>query len=65
MSFWDHLRRLAKALTPSPPLSARAEAQRKMDELWDETRWNARRDLWLKGDESATDLPSELDSLTF
>ena len=33
MSFWDHLRRIAKALTPSPPLSARAEAQRKLDEL--------------------------------
>src|SRR5712671_1092554 len=33
-------------------------------ELWDETRWSARRDLWLKGDDAATDLPSELDSLT-
>jgi MraZ protein len=33
-------------------------------ELWDETRWNARRDQWLEGDESTTDLPSELDSLT-
>src|SRR5882757_1407169 len=29
-------------------------------ELWDETRWAARRDQWLKGDESSTDLPSEL-----
>ena len=33
-------------------------------ELWDETRWNERRDLWLKSEEAATDLPSELDSLS-
>jgi MraZ protein len=33
-------------------------------ELWDETRWNARRDLWLKNEETATDLPSELESLS-
>jgi MraZ protein len=33
-------------------------------ELWDETRWNGRRDLWLSSDESGTDLPSELDSLS-
>ena len=33
-------------------------------ELWDETRWNGRRDLWLNGDDSGTDLPSELDSLS-
>ena len=33
-------------------------------ELWDETRWNGRRDLWLKSEEAATDLPSELDSLS-
>jgi MraZ protein len=33
-------------------------------ELWDETRWNGRRDLWLNSDESGTDLPSELDSLS-
>ena len=33
-------------------------------ELWDETRWNGRRDLWLAGDETTTDLPSELDSLS-
>jgi len=32
-------------------------------ELWDETRWNERRDQWLKSEEAATDLPSELDSL--
>ena len=33
-------------------------------ELWDETRWAGRRDLWLNSDESGTDLPSELDSLS-
>ncbi|HLY52220.1 MAG TPA: division/cell wall cluster transcriptional repressor MraZ [Steroidobacteraceae bacterium] len=33
-------------------------------ELWDESRWNERRDLWLKNDEAATDLPSELESLS-
>jgi len=33
-------------------------------ELWDETRWNGRRDLWLTSEETTTDLPSELDSLT-
>jgi MraZ protein len=33
-------------------------------ELWDETRWTGRRDLWLNSDESGTDLPSELDSLS-
>lgn len=33
MSLWDHLRRLAEALTPPVPLSARAEAERKLDEL--------------------------------
>ncbi|HET7757403.1 MAG TPA: division/cell wall cluster transcriptional repressor MraZ [Steroidobacteraceae bacterium] len=33
-------------------------------ELWDEGRWNERRDLWLKSDESVTDLPSELESLS-
>jgi MraZ protein len=33
-------------------------------ELWDETRWNERRDFWLKSEEAATDLPSELDSLS-
>ena len=33
-------------------------------ELWDETRWNGRRDLWLNGDDNTTDLPSELDSLS-
>src|ERR1700738_1812121 len=26
-------------------------------ELWDETRWNERRDLWLKNEEASTDLP--------
>ncbi|MFZ0009842.1 MAG: division/cell wall cluster transcriptional repressor MraZ [Steroidobacteraceae bacterium] len=33
-------------------------------ELWDETRWNERRDLWLQNEEAATDLPSELESLS-
>ena len=33
-------------------------------ELWDETRWNTRRDFWLASEEAATDLPSELDSLS-
>ena len=32
-------------------------------ELWDEARWNERRDEWLSS-ESPTDLPSVLDSLT-
>src|SRR5579871_98026 len=27
-------------------------------ELWDESRWSERRDLWLKSEEAATDLPS-------
>ena len=38
MSLWDHLRRIAKALTPPPPMSARAEAQHKLDELSAESR---------------------------
>src|SRR5215467_13785410 len=33
-------------------------------ELWDEARWNERRDLWLKNEEAPTDLPSELESLS-
>ncbi len=33
-------------------------------ELWDEARWDARRDEWLAGDEPAGDLPAELESLT-
>jgi MraZ protein len=33
-------------------------------ELWDEVRWNERRDLWLKNEEASTDLPSELESLS-
>jgi MraZ protein len=33
-------------------------------ELWDEARWNERRDAWLKSEETATDLPAELDSLS-
>ena len=33
-------------------------------ELWDEARWNARRDFWLKSEETATDMSNELDSLS-
>jgi MraZ protein len=33
-------------------------------ELWDEARWNERRDAWLAGDDPATDLPAELESLS-
>jgi len=33
-------------------------------ELWDEVRWNERRDAWLKSEETTTDLPAELDSLS-
>ena len=33
-------------------------------ELWDEARWNERRDRWLESEEATTDLPSELESLT-
>jgi MraZ protein len=33
-------------------------------ELWDEARWTERRDFWLKSEESTTDLPAELDSLS-
>src|SRR5215468_5173846 len=33
-------------------------------ELWDETRWNEQRDQWLQSEETLTDLPSELDSLS-
>ena len=32
-------------------------------ELWDEARWNERRDVWLKSEDTGTDLPSELESL--
>lgn len=32
-------------------------------ELWDEVRWGERRDAWLKSEDLAGDLPSELDSL--
>jgi MraZ protein len=34
-------------------------------ELWDEARWNERRDEWLASAESSTDLSSELDTLSF
>ena len=33
-------------------------------ELWDEVRWNERRDAWLASDQAPTDLPSELESLS-
>lgn len=33
-------------------------------ELWDEARWQERRDFWLKSEESSSDLPAELDSLS-
>ncbi len=33
-------------------------------ELWDEARWNERRDEWLAGEEAATDLPAELETLS-
>jgi MraZ protein len=35
-------------------------------ELWDETRWNERRDAWLSDEEAdAGGLPAELESLSF
>ena len=33
-------------------------------ELWDEARWNERRDEWLASEESATDLPADLETLS-
>jgi MraZ protein len=33
-------------------------------ELWDEARWQERRDFWLKSEESSSDLPAELESLS-
>jgi len=33
-------------------------------ELWDETRWNERRDEWLASADTPTDLPAELESLS-
>jgi len=33
-------------------------------ELWDEAHWEARREEWLAGDDSAGDLSAELESLT-
>lgn len=33
-------------------------------ELWNEARWNERRDTWLKGERSGGDLPAELESLS-
>jgi MraZ protein len=34
-------------------------------ELWDEARWIERRDEWLASAETTTDLPAELDTLSF
>jgi MraZ protein len=33
-------------------------------ELWDEARWNERRDLWLKSEAAMSELPPELGSLS-
>jgi MraZ protein len=33
-------------------------------ELWDEARWNERRDEWLASDDTTTDLPAELETLS-
>jgi MraZ protein len=33
-------------------------------ELWDEARWDERRDQWLNGVESSVSLPAELSSLS-
>lgn len=33
-------------------------------ELWDEARWNERRDAWLATETSAASLPAQLDSLS-
>jgi MraZ protein len=33
-------------------------------ELWDETRWNERRDEWLASPDTLTDLPAELETLS-
>jgi len=33
-------------------------------ELWDEDRWNVKRDQWLQADDESVDLPAELESLS-
>ena len=33
-------------------------------ELWDEARWNERQDEWLASEETAADLPAELETLS-
>jgi len=33
-------------------------------ELWDEARWNERREEWLASEDTATDLPAELETLS-
>jgi MraZ protein len=33
-------------------------------ELWDEARWNERRDAWLASDDSAGQLPTDFETLS-
>jgi MraZ protein len=33
-------------------------------EIWEEQRWNERREFWMKSEETASDLSAELDSLS-
>jgi MraZ protein len=33
-------------------------------ELWDEARWNERRDIWLKSEAEVSEMPPELGSLS-
>jgi MraZ protein len=33
-------------------------------ELWDEDRWNQKRDQWLQAEDDGVDLPAELESLS-
>lgn len=33
-------------------------------EIWDEQRWNERREFWMKSEETASDLSAQLDSLS-
>ena len=44
--------------------SAMLIGQGKRLELWDEVRWNEQRAEWLKSEQAATDLASQLDSLS-
>ena len=45
-------------------IDQQVELYLKKNELWDEARWNERRDAWLAHEEAVTDLPAELDSLS-